>query len=65
MTDSSIYYKKTEHESTTRSLRNFHNLFVKRKLIIGASLLLGKEKRTLIDFAIGKGGDLKNGLMQN
>jgi hypothetical protein len=57
--DSSIYYKKTEYESTTKSLRNFHNLFVKRKLIVGASLLLGKNKRTLIDFAVGKGGDLQ------
>jgi hypothetical protein len=59
MTDSSIYYKKTEHESTTKSLRNFHNLYVKRKLIIGASLLLGKNERTLIDYAVGKGGDLQ------
>ena len=38
----------------TRGLRDFHNLYVKRILIIGAS----KPGNNLIDFAVGKAGDL-------
>ena len=37
----------------TKSLRNFHNLYVKRKLIDGVS----KQGDTLIDQSVGKGGD--------
>jgi len=35
-------------------MKDFHNLYVKRRLIIGAS----KQGDTLIDFACGKAGDL-------
>ena len=48
------YYNRDNNESFTRSLRNFHNLFVKKKLIMGVS----NRKDNLIDFAVGKAGDL-------
>jgi len=38
----------------TNSLRNFHNLYVKKKLIVGVSNI----NDTLIDYAVGKAGDL-------
>jgi hypothetical protein len=50
-----IYYNKSTDESTTKSLRNFHNLFVKKKLIMGVS----HRDDILIDYAVGKGGDLQ------
>ena len=48
-----IYYNKKETATTTRSLRDFHNLYVKRVLILAAS----KFKGTLIDMSVGKAGD--------
>ena len=54
MGDDDIYYTKTKGRSLTRGLRDFHNLYVKRILIIGASI----PGNNLIDFAVGKGGDL-------
>lgn len=52
--DDDIYYNKIIGESKTRALRDFHNLFVKRKLIMSVS----KRGDYLIDYAAGKGGDL-------
>ena len=51
-----VYYNKSKNErvSYTQSLRNFHNLYVKRKLIQGVS----KRGDILIDYAVGKAGDL-------
>ena len=49
-----VYYNRYGNESTTKSLRNFHNLYVKKKLIQSVS----QRKHTLIDFAVGKAGDL-------
>ena len=50
-----VYYNDTsKRASTTRGLRDFHNLFVK-KVLIGS---VAKEGDTLIDFACGKGGDI-------
>lgn len=49
-----VYYNRRGYEKKTQSLRNFHNLYVKRKLITGVS----KRNDTLIDFAVGKAGDL-------
>lgn len=50
-----IYYNRSDgSEKRTRSLRDFHNLFVKRKLIMGVS----NRKDTLIDYAVGKAGDI-------
>jgi hypothetical protein len=44
----------TKVKSLTKGMRDFHNLYVKRKLILGVA----KPGNTLIDFAVGKGGDL-------
>ena len=55
-TTDDVYYNKSKDEriSYTRALRNFHNLYVKRKLIEGVS----KRGDTLIDYAVGKAGDM-------
>jgi hypothetical protein len=49
-----VYYNRAGKDTSTRSLRDFHNLFVKRKLI----LAVGHRGNTLIDYAVGKAGDL-------
>jgi hypothetical protein len=48
------YYNATAGKFKTGSMKNFHNLYVKKKLICGVS----KPGDTLIDFACGKAGDL-------
>jgi hypothetical protein len=50
-----IYYNKSGDESSSKSLRNFHNLYVKKKLIVGVS----NREDILIDYAVGKAGDLQ------
>ena len=52
--DDDIYYKTDGQRGSTRAMRDFHNLFVKRRLIDGVSPKGG----TLIDLAVGKAGDL-------
>ena len=52
--DDDVYYDKVTKRSYTRSLRNFHNRFVKYRLITGVS----KPGDILIDVACGKAGDL-------
>jgi len=52
--DEDVYYNRSGKNTTTRALRDFHNLYVKRKLILGVS----SRKDTLIDYAVGKAGDL-------
>ena len=50
-----IYYNNTStEESRTMGLRNFHNLYVKKRIIGKVS----KRGDTLIDYAVGKGGDI-------
>jgi len=49
-----IYYVATTKETSTRALRDFHNKFVKKKLITSVS----NRGDTLIDYAVGKAGDL-------
>lgn len=49
-----VYYARSNEETSTRSLRDFHNLYVKKKLITGVS----NRNGTLIDFAVGKAGDM-------
>jgi hypothetical protein len=49
-----IYYNTPAGKMKTEALKNFHNLYVKKMLISGAS----KQGDTLIDFACGKAGDL-------
>ena len=52
--DEDVYYNRMSVKSRlTVGLRDFHNLFVKKSLIVGAS----KKGNTLIDYACGKGGD--------
>jgi hypothetical protein len=49
-----VYYNTPSGKMKTEGLKNFHNLYVKKLLISGAS----KHGDTLIDFACGKAGDL-------
>lgn len=53
LSDDDVYYNKFAGSSKTRGLRDFHNLFVKNKLITSVS----KRNDILIDYACGKGGD--------
>jgi len=48
-----VYYKGNQ-ENNTQGLRDFHNLYVKKILILGVS---GRGD-TLIDYAVGMAGDL-------
>jgi len=54
--DDDIYYNKIEGQTLnlTRGLRDFHNLYVKNTLIKSVT----STGNTLIDYAVGKGGDL-------
>lgn len=52
--DSDVYYNRSGKKTNTKALRNFHTLYVKRKLIGGAS----NRGDSLIDYAVGQGGDL-------
>lgn len=53
--DDDIYYNRISGKNSgTRALRDFHNLFVKKLLITNVS----KRGDTLIDLAVGKGGDI-------
>jgi len=59
--DDDVYYNKTTNVSKTRGLRDFHNLFVKKLLIMSIS----KSGDTLIDYAVGKGGDIPKWIAAN
>jgi len=54
MVDEDIYYNKPAGKTMTESMKNFHNLYVKKMLIKSVS----RQGDTLIDYACGKGGDL-------
>jgi hypothetical protein len=49
-----VYYNKQSGSCETEAMKNFHNLYVKKKLITSVS----RENDILIDYACGKGGDL-------
>ena len=51
--DDDVYYNCVKGKSKTKSLRDFHNMVVKRILINSIS----KRGNTLVDIAVGKGGD--------
>lgn len=51
---SDVYYNRKFDEKHTEAMRDFHNLVVKRRLIVDVS----NKGNTLIDFAVGKAGDL-------
>tara|TARA_B100000902_G_C27316625_1_gene921733 strand:+ start:11 stop:3394 length:3384 start_codon:yes stop_codon:yes gene_type:complete len=53
--DDNVYYDRSGIETNTKALRDFHNRYVKRKLIVGVS----KRGDTLIDMSVGMGGDLQ------
>jgi SAM-dependent methyltransferase len=53
--DKDVYYNKATGPSKTVNLRDFHNIYVKKLLI---DTVAGPNK-TLIDFAVGKAGDLQ------
>ena len=53
--DEDVYYNKSSDESQTKAMRNFHNLFVKKKLIMSVA----NREDILIDYAVGKAGDLQ------
>jgi hypothetical protein len=50
--DDDVYYNRSG-DSKTRALRDFHNLYVKRKVIMSVS----HPGNKLIDLTVGKGGD--------
>lgn len=52
--DSGVYYTGDKTKSKTQAMRNFHNLYVKNSLILNVS----NPGDTLIDYAVGKAGDL-------
>jgi hypothetical protein len=69
-----IYYSKKSKKSITNELRNFHNTWIKKYLISAvcslitedmkteysdAQVVIESKKLTLIDYAVGKGGDLQ------
>lgn len=59
--DDDVYYNKSNEETSTQGLRDFHNLYVKKNLIQGVA----NRGDTLIDFAVGKAGDLKKWIRAN
>lgn len=59
--DEDVYYNKSSEETSTQGLRDFHNLYVKKKVILGVA----NRSDTLIDFAVGKAGDLKKWISAN
>ena len=52
--DDDVYYNRVSGATQTQGLRDFHNLFVKKLLVTSVS----KRGDTLIDLAVGKGGDI-------
>ena len=52
--DEDVYYNRGNADSNTVALRDFHNRFVKKRLITGVA----NPGDTLIDYAVGKAGDL-------
>lgn len=53
--DDDVYYNRKINSTSTRALRDFHNLVVKKMLINTVS----NKDDILMDFAVGKGGDLQ------
>jgi SAM-dependent methyltransferase len=51
--DDDVYYNRTSNKNSTQALRDFHNRYVKKSLLSSVA----KRGDTLIDLAVGKGGD--------
>lgn len=56
--DDNVYYNRKTKETYTKSLRDFHNRYVKHKLIKSVA----KKGDTLIDMSVGKAGDIQKWL---
>ena len=54
ISDDSVYYNRITGKSETKSLRNFHNLYVKNMLVTS----IARRGDKLIDYAVGQGGDI-------
>lgn len=54
--DDDVYYYGVKGKSQTLALRDFHNLYVKKELILRTSKT--SRNKTLVDIAVGKAGDL-------
>ena len=59
--DSDVYYNTSNSSNETKSMRDFHNLYIKNKLY----KLVCKSGDLLIDYACGKGGDIPKWLNCN
>ena len=56
-----VYYNRKGAKSQTRALRDFHNLYIKRRLIKGVS----QSGDILMDTSVGKAGDLNKWIDAN
>ena len=56
--DEDVYYNRKSKETYTRSLRDFHNKYVKKKIITSVA----NRGNTLIDMSVGKAGDIQKWL---
>ena len=56
--DDNVYYNRKSNETNTKPLRDFHNRFVKNKIITSVS----SRGNTLLDMSVGKAGDIQKWL---
>jgi len=59
--DDDVYYNRKSKETFTKSLRDFHNRYVKSKLITSVA----NRGNTLMDMSVGKAGDIQKWLNAN
>jgi hypothetical protein len=59
--DDEVYYNRTSSVTSTQALRDFHNRYVKKILLNSVA----KRGDTLIDLAVGKGGDFPKWIAAN
>ena len=59
--DDNVYYNRKSKETHTKSLRDFHNRYIKSKLIKSVA----NNGDTLIDMSVGKAGDIQKWLDSN
>ena len=53
--DDNVYYNRKNNETYTKALRDFHNRYVKKKLIMSTT----NNGNTLMDMTVGKAGDMQ------
>ena len=59
--DDDVYYNRNSNKNSTQALRDFHNRYVKKSLLSSVA----KRGDTLIDLAVGKGGDFPKWIGSN